>query len=82
MAKSRSASSSEFSVLSVDSSEKDRVQESCIFCKKDSTDKHLASHNFPPFKQNCTDVAGLKGYIKSKIEGGHCVYCEMTFTSQ
>lgn len=82
LVKSRSVSSGEFSVNSFESSEKSKLQDQCIFCKKSATDKHMATHNFPPFKENCVDVHGLKDYVRSKIEKGNCVFCEMTFGSQ
>jgi hypothetical protein len=68
--KSKSASSSEFSVLSCeDNLEHKHESSACMFCAKEQSDinGHLLIHNFPPFKQNCKKPTELRAYVQSVI---------------
>lgn len=77
--KSKSSTSSEFEVLSETS--KMTKSEQCPFCNKQYSAKHLAMHNFPPFKDNCLDLDGLVEKVRSIIEEHRCPHCEAQFHS-
>lgn len=39
------------------------------------------NHCFPPFKNECVNLAGLMDFIEETINKGHCIYCDLTFAT-